>query len=84
MITVIEPINAEGRARYRCDQCGLVTGPLRPEYIHKLSCRCPRTAAAPPGLLGRAKNFLMASADHAANQFRRVSDEVREQRLATC
>jgi hypothetical protein len=84
MILQLEPVNAEGRARFRCDECGLVTTPLRPEYIHKLSCRCPRKTPVPPGILQAAANFTRAAAVHIATGAKTAPDEVREQRLSIC
>lgn len=77
----IEPLNTEGRARHRCDNCGLVTAPILPTSADKVHCRCRRS---PPGIIQQAVNFIPAAVAHLRGGMKLVSDEIRASRLATC
>lgn len=73
----IEPLNSEGRARHRCEGCGLVTAPILP--TSKVHCRC-----RPPGVIQSAVNFSQASIIHLVSGADTVADDVRNQRLSVC
>lgn len=74
-----EPLNAEGRARHRCEGCGVTTAPILP--TSKVVCRCEKK---PPGMLQRAMNFAQAAAVHVVTGLDTVSAEQRAERLAIC
>jgi len=83
----IEPLNDEGRARHRCEGCGVVTGAVLAASVSagKVRCRCRRSAGeGQPGVVQRVVNFVREVARHARGGFVAVSDETRANRLAVC
>lgn len=80
----IEPLNERGRARHKCEACGLVTAPILPASAAKVRCKCWPIAPYDPTRAEKAANLFAATRKHVASGLSMVTPEVRAERLAIC
>jgi hypothetical protein len=80
----LERVDTEnGRSRWRCTLCGLVTVPTKhpPERIHHA---CVATETPASGLIERGLHFGAALAQHVAAGLPKATEEQRHERLLIC
>jgi len=80
----IEPMNDRGRARHKCEGCGLVTAPILPTSAAKVHCKCWPVEPYDPTRAEQLANLLKATGEHVANKCAKVTPESRAERLAIC